>query len=532
MNAREATVRSRVLLLMPTESDVRRCRALLEGEGIVVHPCADLGEICAGIEQGAGAAILTEEALLRDREGRLADALNHQPPWSDFPLVVLTREGGGDGGVCGVREAANVTLVERPVRMRNLVSVVRAALRARRHQYELESQLAERERQAEALRASEESLKETDRRKDEFLAMLAHELRNPLGSILAAAELLRKGDVPSQTVADSSKVLTRQVRQMVRLVDDLLDVSRLTRGKIELRCEPVDLYDVVKGAVETCRHHLDDRGHHLRISLPSGPVRLEADPARLQQALANLLNNSAKYTEPGGRITLAAERDGDQLVVAVEDSGQGIAPEFLPQVFDLFAQEDRSLDRSCGGLGIGLTLVKGIAEMHGGSVEACSAGPGEGSTFVLRLPIPASQDPAEAPAQSHPEPAAPAAPRRVLLVDDNIDVVQMLAELLRLDGHEVHTAQDGPAGLDAAQMLRPDMVLLDVGLPGMDGFEVARRMRSTPGLTHTLLVALTGYGSEAYRKRGQEAGFHHHLVKPVNLLALQRLLADSTSPGR
>lgn len=517
-----AATRGRVLLLLPTETDARRCCDLLEGEGIVSHACADLGGLCLGIEQGAGAAVLTEEALARDRQGRLAGTLRRQPTWSDFPLVVLTREGRGERDGTA-RETANVTLIERPVRMRTLVSVVRAALRARNHQYEIQSHLAERERQTAALRASEESLREAARRKDEFLAMLAHELRNPLGPILSAADRLGKGGVPAETVADCAEVIARQVRQLARMVDDLLDVSRLTRGKIDLRREPVELHDVVQGAVETCRHHLDGRSHRLLTSLPPRPLLLDADPARLQQAVANLLNNAAKYTEPGGRVTLIVEREGDQVALTVEDTGRGIAAAFLPRVFDLFAQEDRSLDRSCGGLGIGLTLVKGIAEMHGGTVEARSAGVGKGSAFVLRLPGPvgAPQAPAPAPPAASPR----AAPRRVMLVDDNDDLARLLSGLLRLDGHDVRTFPDGQRALEAARTFRPEVVLLDVGLPGMDGFEVARRMRGLPELEGALLVALTGYGSEADRARGREAGFQHHLVKPVNILALEALLA-------
>ncbi len=391
--------------------------------------------------------------------------------------------------------------------------------------------VTERESLERELRQRADELAAADRRKDEFLAMLAHELRNPLGPILAAVELLGRADADPAGAAQAREVVARQVQQMARMVEDLLDASRVTRGRIALRKEVTDLHGVVERAVEMARHHLDARRQRLLVALPPRPALLEADAARLQQVVANLLNNAAKYTQAGGKVTLLAERQGGELLLTVEDTGQGIAPEFLPRVFELFAQEDRSLNRSAGGLGIGLTLVKFIVGLHGGTVEARSPGPGRGSTFVVRLPAPEGLRAPPRPA-AQPRPAM-AVGRRILAVDDQADTVEMLASLLRLQGHEVRTAYDGPAGLAAAADFGPEVVLLDIGLPGLDGYEVARRLRQVPAARTALLVAVTGYGREVDRAQARAAGFQHHLVKPLDLAALERLLAGlgATRPG-
>jgi CheY-like chemotaxis protein len=367
----------------------------------------------------------------------------------------------------------------------------------------------------------EEALKEADRRKDEFLAMLAHELRNPLSAIHNALQLARKSRKPEH-LAWAQDVIGQQVKHLARLIDDLLDVSRITRGKIQLRRERQDLAPIIHRAVETVRPLIEARQHQLTVSLTSGPLRLEADPTRLEQILVNLLTNAAKYTEEGGRIRLTGRRDGGELVLAVRDDGVGIAPEMLPHVFEPFTQVARSLDRSQGGLGIGLTLVQKLAEMHGGSVSAASDGPGRGSEFTVRLPAPR-----EVPAP--PEPQATAAGGagrglRILVVDDNRISARGLADLLGLSGHEVRTAFDGRAALDAARRHRPEVVLLDIGLPEMDGYQVAAQLRREEGLKDALIVAITGYGQEQDLRRSREAGFDRHLVKPVDLEALEELL--------
>jgi PAS domain S-box-containing protein len=370
------------------------------------------------------------------------------------------------------------------------------------------------------LKRAEGALKEADRRKDEFLAMLAHELRNPLSAIGTAVALARQAGDDTATVSWTREVVERQVRHLGRLVDDLLDVSRITSGKIQLRKEEIDASRVVDQAVEAIRPVVAERGQGLEVVRGPGPLAVEADPTRLEQILVNLLMNASKYTDEGGRITLEAAREGDSLVFRVADTGIGLSPEMIPRVFELFAQVDHSLGRSRGGLGIGLTLVRTLAEMHGGSVSARSDGPGRGSEFTVTLP--ASRRVAV------PFPAAEAArpasgTRRVLVVDDSVDTARAMALLLKSWGHDVRAVHDGAAALAAAAGFRPEVVLLDIGLPGMDGYRVAAALRRLPGLDAAILIALTGYGQDGDRARSIEAGFDHHLVKPVDfddLLAL------------
>ena len=366
-----------------------------------------------------------------------------------------------------------------------------------------------------------EALRDADKRKDEFLAMLAHELRNPLSPIRHALSLVRAEDVQPELIPWALEMMERQVDHMVRLVDDLLDVSRATQGKIKLRKERVEVARVVTHAVETARPLIDSLGHHLSVSLPPQPIWLEADEIRLEQVLANLLNNAAKYTDRGGRIWLSVEQQGDQVSLAVRDSGIGISAEVLPRIFDLFTQADRSLDRAHGGLGIGLSLVQKLVTLHGGTVMAFSEGPGRGSEFSVRLPV------AEAPPPSAAQPVrVPAAvSRRILVVDDNIDGATTLAMMFQMWKHQVEVAHDGVGVLDLARQFRPELILLDIGLPGQDGYEVARQLRSDAEFAETLLVAITGYGQEDDRRRSDEAGFDLHLVKPVEARFLRELLA-------
>ena len=367
-------------------------------------------------------------------------------------------------------------------------------------------------------------LSEADRRKDEFLATLAHELRNPLAAISNAVQVLRHGGRDSKTVDSASEMLERQVGQVSRLVDDLLDMSRITQGKIELRKDHVELTPILDQAVETARALLESRHHDLTVTLPSGPIYLRADAARLAQVVGNLLSNASKFTDDGGHIGLAVEREGKNVVIRVRDTGIGIAAADLPRLFDMFTQVDTSLERSRDGLGIGLTLVRALVEMHGGAVEARSAGLGQGSEFVVRLPTVA-----EAPKPGpRPTKGATARPvrRRVLIVDDNQDGAESLAVLLQLGGHETHTAHDGQQAIEDAERLRPDIVLLDIGLPRLNGYEVCRRIREQPWGKELSMVAVTGWGQQEDRRRSQEAGFDTHIVKPVEPEALMDLLAS------
>ncbi|MCI0699633.1 MAG: ATP-binding protein [Planctomycetia bacterium] len=371
---------------------------------------------------------------------------------------------------------------------------------------------------------AEQALREADRRKDEFLATLAHELRNPLAPICTALEILKLSGVSSPTAERALALTERQVQTLARLVDDLLDVARITRGKVELRRQQVKLTDVIERAIETSRPLIETARHKLTVTLPAETIYLNADPARLSQVVANLLNNAAKYMEPSGTILVRVERQGNDAVIRVRDNGIGIAEEMLPRVFDLFTQIDPSPDRSRGGLGIGLTVVKQLIEMHGGQVEATSEGLGRGSEFIVRLPVlqeVAPETPND-PANAQP---LPRVSRRVLVVDDNQDAADSLAELLRLAGHDVQTAYNGTAALELARKHSVEVILLDLGLPGMSGHEVARRVREQAGQRSVMLIALTGWGQPEDRRRTQEAGFDHHLTKPADPVVISKLLA-------
>jgi PAS domain S-box-containing protein len=373
---------------------------------------------------------------------------------------------------------------------------------------------------------AEQELRDTDRKKDEFLALLAHELRNPLAPLRNGLQVIRLAGDNLNAVAQARAMMDRQLGHMVRLIDDLLDVSRIGRHKMELRRARVALADVVDNAVETSRPVIEAAGHKLSVSLPTEHVFLDADLTRLAQVLSNLLTNSAKYTKPGGHIWLTAERRGDEIVASVRDNGIGIPADALPRVFDMFSQVDRTIERSAGGLGIGLALVKGLVEMHGGTVTAESDGAGKGSTFTVRLPALTATD--------GPVPAAPAGDdrpsavprRRILVADDNEDSARSMAGVLRLMGNEVLTAYDCSQAIDAAEEFRPELILMDVGMPQLNGYEAVRRIREQPWGRDAIIIALTGWGQKGDREQSSEAGCDGHLIKPVNFADLENLLAD------
>ena len=512
----------RVLVLAPLGKDAALTCTVLGHAGIECEICADLACVARELDRGAGAILLTEEAIAYGSES-LAGIIARQAPWSDLPILVLTRHGADPDTLAhAVRELGNVILLERPIRVAALVSTVRSALRARDRQYRARAHLFERDRAVSAL-------EQADRRKDEFLATLAHELRNPLAPIRNSVHILRLA-APNEGSAYLLEIMERQVGYMVRLVDDLLEVSRITRGKIELRKERVELSVVIQAAVETARPLVESARHELTITLTHEPLYLEADRVRLAQVFANLLNNAAKYTDEGGRIWITTAREDDTAVVTVRDSGVGISAASIPRVFDMFMQGDATRARGGDGLGIGLTLARTLAEMHGGTVEARSEGLGKGSEFVVRLPLADDSRPAppEFPA------AAPHAVRgqaRVLVVDDSRDGADSLRVLLELLGAEVRVEYDGLAALEAFDTYRPQLVLLDIGMPGMDGFEVARRLRQRPESRNVTLIALTGWGQEKDRRNSKAAGFDHHLVKPVDIDALEGLLSAVHVPA-
>ena len=370
----------------------------------------------------------------------------------------------------------------------------------------------------------EQALREADARKDAFLATLAHELRNPLAPLRSSLEILGRENIGPEAQEAARMVMLRQVNQMVALIDDLIDISRISTGRIDLQREPVALATVVEIALEISRPLIEARGHSFSLNLGEAPIYIEADRTRIAQLLSNLLNNAAKYANQNGRIRLSATLEGDHVVVAVADSGIGIAPEMLSRVFDMFVQVDSRLERAEGGLGVGLTLARRLAELHGGALEARSGGLGQGSEFLLRLKaIPAPAAPAS---EARPHLERDFGRRRVVVVDDNVDHADSVATLLRLEGHVVHTAYNGMEGLDAVAAVNPEVVLLDIGMPGMNGYETARRIRQSSGGAEMELIALSGWGQPRDRELSEEAGFDHHLVKPVDPAILQRTIAE------
>jgi PAS domain S-box-containing protein len=377
-----------------------------------------------------------------------------------------------------------------------------------------------------AMQAQADALAALDHRKDEFLAMLSHELRAPLAPIVSAVQILRLQDNEGLVERQACMIIERQVGQIKHLVDDLLEVSRITAGKVHFRSVPITFNSIVELAVEAVRPLVGWRHHQLSVVLPPDPIWLAADAARLEQAVVNLLTNAAKYTDEGGHIWLTLEREDGRAVLRVRDDGVGITAELLPRVFDLFTQEERSLDRAQGGLGIGLSLVRRLVELHGGTVDATSTR-GVGSEFVVRLPMAPAP-----PATAGPPPARVAKVEqgcRVLIVDDSVDTTHSLALLLSTSGHQVRTAHDGPGALSALASEPANVVLMDIGLPGIDGYEVARRIRRQPGFAPVVLVAMTGYGQERDRQLAREAGFDHHLVKPADFDELLGILTNVSS---
>ena len=458
MNASSGERDLRVLILAPTAKDAEITAQLLRGAGIETESCMDLEELVEAASEGVAAVLVPEECVSGALKAPLALMLARQPPWSDLPILILTRPGADSPEATEAwRTLGNVTLIERPTRVSTLLSAAQTAVRARARQYQIRGHLTERLRNEQALRAA-------DRRKDEFLATLGHELRNPLAPILNSLEILKlSGAAADGGASQACAVMDRQVHHLNRLVDDLLEVSRITRGIIEVKKEPQDLVAIVRAAIDTSRPVLEGFRHELIVNAPAGVICVAGDAVRLAQVFSNLLNNAAKYTNHGGHIAISIATDAGHAVVSVKDDGIGIAPNLLGSVFDMFMQVDRSTRRAQGGLGIGLTLVKSLVGMHGGSVEARSDGPGLGSEFVVRLPMLAAEAKPEAARTMEPLPQ-----RRILIVDDSRDGGESLTVLLRVLGAEAELVHSGRAALEAVEAFKPDVVLLDIGMPGMD----------------------------------------------------------------
>ena len=498
----------RVLIFPPSRRDGDATARVLQDAGLSCTVCLSAASIARELNVGAGAVAMTDIALHAPDFGVLASALGSQPAWSDIPVVLLC---GPDAGPIPAI-LTNVTILDRPTSARTLTSAVQAAIRNRLRQYETRRQLA-------ALEKAHEELRSADQRKDEFLAMLAHELRNPLAPIRNTSELLARMSADNAQLDTAARIIQRQITQLSRLVDDLLDVSRITRGRIALQRQPVDLRVIVDQAMESVEPLVRERRHTTQLTAGDAALYVQGDKARLVQCVANLLTNAAKYTDVGGKISVELREEADLAVVAITDSGVGIPPDLLPKVFELFVQSERSLDRAQGGLGIGLSVVRQLIAMHDGTVRASSDGLGHGARFELRLPTipaPRTEDPAP--------PVRQLAAKKILVVDDNVDAADSLAMVLNQRGHEAEAVFSPSAAIERAATLNPEVVLLDIGLPGMDGYEVAQRIRAAGGSAR--LVALTGYGQPEDIRKARAAGFDAHLVKPVDLENLMRSISD------
>jgi signal transduction histidine kinase len=494
------------VLVVDDNADMRQYIERLLAERYQVQALGDGEAALAAARQQPPDLVLTDVMMPRLDGFGLLRELRADPRTRDAPVILLSARAGEESRVEGMEAGADDYLIK-PFSARELLARVGAHL-----------QMARMRRQAA------DALREADRRKDEFLAMLAHELRGPLAPLSNMLEVMKRASGNQELMQQARVTMERQLGQLVRFVDDLLDVSRITRNKLVLRKERAELASVVQQAIETSRPLALASRHEVGLTLPAQPIYLDADPVRLAQVFTNLLSNACKYTEPGGRIQLSAETAGGDVVVKVSDTGLGIPAEQLASIFEMFTQVDRSLERAQGGLGIGLTLVKRLVELHGGTVQAFSEGPGRGSEFVVRLPVLLGQamDERAVPAARR----EPAGARRVLIVDDNPDSLESLAMLLSISGNETRTAHDGLEALAAAEGFRPELVLLDIGLPKLNGFEAARRIREQPWGKEMVLVALTGWGQDAHRRQAKESGFDLHMVKPVALESLKELLAS------
>jgi len=509
----------RVLIVAPAGRDAAAIAGVLEEKGYSACVCPGAPEAASQAALGAGALVLTEEALDREHIPSLLRQLDAQPAWSELPVIILTSGGESRSEQLldlAVQAAGSITLLERPLAMVTLVRTIDVALRSRRRQYQVRDLL-------EAQRLREAALREADRRKDTFLAILSHELRNPLAPIRNAAELLGSANLTPVQLHWAQSVIRRQTAHMASLLDDLLDLARITQTKLRLRKQSCSLGSVVDAAVETARPIIESKRHELTVRMPRDPLTLYADPLRLAQAISNLLTNAAKYTDAGGAIELHARIEG-ALVVSVKDNGIGIPAEELGRLFIMFSQVD-SGSRSEGGLGIGLALVKGFVELHDGTVEASSAGPGEGSEFTIRVPLVPLPTAAPSAPSLHSS-SMPSVRLRVLIADDNRDAADTLALLLAVSGYEVRAAYNGGEAVSLAATFRPDVALLDIGMPGMDGYAAGMAIRQQRGGREVCLIALTGRGRDDDKRRSLEAGFAMHLTKPVDPDHLQSLLGQ------
>lgn len=491
--------------------DIELLSQLLEKAGLRSDDCPDLSTLGQRLRNDALALLITEEALVPDLVRVVRSFIDDQPFWSDFPIIVFA---GPDTEVRYVERLndfgprANVTLVDRPVRMKSVVSIMQSVARARKRQFEIRDLLAK----------LEDRIAERDR----FLAILGHELRNPLAAIVLAAQL---ADPSSGTLAaEHAERIERQAQHLASLVDDLLDLSRITTGKIVLKRSVFDLSNVIAECVKASQADADRRRIRLTFTPATEPLVVHADELRVEQIISNLLTNALKYTRQGGRVEVRTERRGEQAAIVVSDSGVGIARERIDTIFELFSQAENAIGRSQGGMGIGLNIVRTLATMHGGTVAVKSDGIDKGSTFTATLPLSSEHEvaPVRAPKRTADGDIAVVPSRRIVIVDDNADIRDLLQIKLKKLGHAVETAGDGHAGLERISETHPDIAIIDIGMPGMDGYEVAKRVREALE-GHILLIALTGFGQADDRERAAAAGFDEHLTKPIRVEELQQI---------
>lgn len=511
----------RVLVHAPVGRDSEVLADALDAAGVESFVCASMAEVCEQIEAGAGALVVAGEALMGEGRTLVDAALERQPEWSDFPLIIMDtpRLGKEHGGEARPPIAGHAVILVRPVHSYTLLSAVRSALRSRTRQYEVRDELHYRQQAETALRQANE-------RKDEFLAMLGHELRNPLAAIRNATELIRIIGPEDARLMKAHGVLDRQSTHMSQLIDGLLEVSRIARGKIRLDRETLDLRVVVQHGLNDHWRAFVENDLELKRSLPDAPAWVHADRVRLAQVFDNLLSNAIKFSDPGGTVRVTLTADDNSAFVRVENTGIGIREEMLERLFEPFQQDTRDMARPTGGLGLGMALAKGLVEMHDGRISAHSEGPGRGACFVVQLAL------ADAPtAVSDERVPRPSAPRRVLVVEDNPDAGQSLCDLLAAMGHDAMVATDGPAALEMLDSRMPGVVLCDIGLPGMSGYDLAWAVRQQHG-DLPLLVAVTGYGQPEDQQRAARAGFDHHLTKPVDVAALNAILSSLGAGGR
>ena len=500
-------VSRRVLIVAPIGRDAELMCTHLESAGVSCTVCDDIDHLCGELDRGAGALLVTEEAIGPEVAPRLARTLGAQPAWSDVPIIILTgtpletksrsfRELG---------RRTNVTLVDRPVRINSLISAAQTALRARERQYEVR----------ELMTKLEQRIHERDR----FLAILGHELRNPLGAILLASQMR---DDDGTLDGEHAQLIERQSKHLTRLVNDLLDLSRVVSGKIILKRELMDLSDALRQAMEMVNDAAARQKVSVELRHTDQPLPVNADPLRAAQIIANVIGNAIKYTPEGGHVVVSVERDGD-AIVRVTDDGVGIAADRIGTIFELFAQAENAIGRAQGGMGIGLALVRSLLELHGGKIEAKSDGIGHGSEFVIHFPL-VKQEAVPLAKPARQRAPGDGQPRRIVVVEDNADVRDLLRLKLRRLGHDVHVVGDGLAGVDSIVDNRPDLALVDIGLPGIDGYEVASRVRQSLG-HDVVLVAVSGFGQPEDKRKAYDAGFDEHITKPADVTDIENLLS-------